>query len=748
MTPVVWRYAIAFIVSVCSFIFYVYTSYSGIPAYRDSGDLAVAAYTYGIAHPTGYPLYVIIGKLFTFFIPMGNVAYRLNIMSAVFSGLTVGLVFLILQKIEVHILLSTGLALLFAVLPPVVSLSHVVEMYALNTFLVALSIYFLPVCFIPEAEINTLIFTRKILCSIFIIGLAVTNHQTAVLVLPGILLYTWIIQRQFKLYGVKKLIKLCLIAIVLFCLGFTVNTYLPLRATGEPVSAWGNPQSIDGIIRILTRGDYGGMKLHPEQSTLDFSPMALMRHTIKYVEYLVSHFSPVITLIGIIGFVTGFMEPFVIGITTSFLVSGIGFVILSNLPYTDPATYSILEPHLILGHMFFIILIGYGVKFIVALKPGWYTSKIIYPAGTILAVCAIAAQLILSWDNFYRRTDYYAVDYVKNMFASLPPGSVVFNPDDTTAFVTSYTQHCTKIRRDVPVFAYYRTRWGYELLRKRYPSLFPADTVISSSGEAVDIMLKHNYGKHGIYADLPQKFPQEGSTIPQGITYRMKDGIPVYNPVMFLSDIYRYRNRYFVTDNSEFFTRHVISYYSSAYTNTGVYYQQNSEYSTALRLFESALKLDPLLTAAYNNTGIVYYTQKRFSKAIKVFEKAAGIHGRDDNGSILYNLGLCYRDTGNTAEAERCFQLAAQKYPPAGNELGLIYYSRGDTVKAVEVWKQVVNSTKTYPPVFYNLGMGYEKMGNYAQAEKFFLAYAGIVMDPNEKTAVLQRIEMLRLRRK
>ena len=48
--------------------------------------------TLGIAHNTGYPLLVLMGKVFTF-IPVGNTAYRVNLMSAVFTALAVGVVF-------------------------------------------------------------------------------------------------------------------------------------------------------------------------------------------------------------------------------------------------------------------------------------------------------------------------------------------------------------------------------------------------------------------------------------------------------------------------------------------------------------------------------------------------------------------------------------------------------------------------------------------------------------------------------
>ena len=60
----------------------------------DSGELIAAAYSLGIAHVPGHPLYVLIGKLFSF-LPLGNIAYRLNFMSAFFAALALGSLFVL-----------------------------------------------------------------------------------------------------------------------------------------------------------------------------------------------------------------------------------------------------------------------------------------------------------------------------------------------------------------------------------------------------------------------------------------------------------------------------------------------------------------------------------------------------------------------------------------------------------------------------------------------------------------------------
>src|SRR2546430_9415680 len=56
--------------------------------FDDSLEFQLVGYRLAIAHPTGYPLYTLLLKLFSF-LPLGDVAYRANLLSAVCAALTV-----------------------------------------------------------------------------------------------------------------------------------------------------------------------------------------------------------------------------------------------------------------------------------------------------------------------------------------------------------------------------------------------------------------------------------------------------------------------------------------------------------------------------------------------------------------------------------------------------------------------------------------------------------------------------------
>jgi hypothetical protein len=77
--------------------FIVYMKYLAPTIFTgDSADATMASYFLGIPHPPGFPVYTWIGHLFTF-IPVGDIAYRVNIMSAFFGALAIPVVYMIIR---------------------------------------------------------------------------------------------------------------------------------------------------------------------------------------------------------------------------------------------------------------------------------------------------------------------------------------------------------------------------------------------------------------------------------------------------------------------------------------------------------------------------------------------------------------------------------------------------------------------------------------------------------------------------
>ena len=68
--------------------------------FDDSLEFQLVLPTLGIAHPTGYPLYTLLGALWSRVLwPFGSWAWRVNLLSALAAGATAGLVFALGQRL-------------------------------------------------------------------------------------------------------------------------------------------------------------------------------------------------------------------------------------------------------------------------------------------------------------------------------------------------------------------------------------------------------------------------------------------------------------------------------------------------------------------------------------------------------------------------------------------------------------------------------------------------------------------------
>src|SRR5207244_3255003 len=64
----------------------------------DSGELIVAARFLGVAHPPGFPLYLMLAHLASV-VPIGNVAARVNFASAFFAALAAAMLTLVVTEL-------------------------------------------------------------------------------------------------------------------------------------------------------------------------------------------------------------------------------------------------------------------------------------------------------------------------------------------------------------------------------------------------------------------------------------------------------------------------------------------------------------------------------------------------------------------------------------------------------------------------------------------------------------------------
>src|SRR5436190_9891438 len=107
----------------------------------DYAEFQMSAAILGVPHPTGYPLYILLGKLFTL-LPVGDVAYRVNLSSAIYMAGAASMVYVIALRLSRTLGFNSRLAPLvgaafFALAPTIWSMALVARSYALNALLVS-----------------------------------------------------------------------------------------------------------------------------------------------------------------------------------------------------------------------------------------------------------------------------------------------------------------------------------------------------------------------------------------------------------------------------------------------------------------------------------------------------------------------------------------------------------------------------------------------------------------------------------
>ena len=106
--------------------------------FDDSLEFQVVLPSLGIAHPTGYPLYTLLGWLLSR-LPVGDLAYRVNLFSALAGAATIGVLFLVARRLGSGRLPAALMSVVFALSTTWWSQATIAEVYTLHGLAVALS---------------------------------------------------------------------------------------------------------------------------------------------------------------------------------------------------------------------------------------------------------------------------------------------------------------------------------------------------------------------------------------------------------------------------------------------------------------------------------------------------------------------------------------------------------------------------------------------------------------------------------
>lgn len=644
---------------------YLFTLFPTIAPYRDAGEMATVVPTLSIAHPTGYPLYTLLGKLFITILPFGNIAYRLNIFSALFGSLSAVLFYLIITELLKK--KNTNVFLLSFVLPFSYLqwyLSIVSEMYTLNTFFALLILYLV---------LNKRLRNRFALVA-FIFGIGLGNRLDLIFLLPGIIYL--IISKREKIY----------LPVLFFLMGLTIYAFLLLRSQQQPLINWNEPANLSSLLSTISRKTHGG--------TLDLISLGY-RSGENFVSGILFYFNTAakdILYLGMIFFVLGsywlykYKNEIFYFCFFSFFLSSFWFIYKANMP-PNPHALAIIEAHFLLPNLFLFLAVCYGL------------ARLNFKS--LLLLIFIVLIFLNNYRFLNKRMNFFAYDYSKNVLNSVEKNSIVVLKEDVQLFSNWYLKHILKKKTDVRVIA--QGLSGSKWYKKRFKDIYL--TRLNEVSKWSDFIKKNDRSIY-ITGDVNYKSVNGVYTIPFGLCTKLTTISESPKAKLLLDKIYIYRGNYNYHSYREFFTPDLIEEYAKARYILGRYLLNSGDLKNARDEFHMALAYKKEFPLAKYLLSYSYFLNNNFKFAEKSYESTVNAYLsllekarkykssmdvissiKKELSEVYLHLGVIKEKMNDLRNSLLCYNKAI-RYNPIMPEA---YYNRAVIFWRLGKWKNVIS---------------------------------------------------------
>lgn len=399
---------------------------------EDSGELVAAAATLGIPHPPGYPVWCLVAWIFTW-LPVGDVAWRVNLASAVASAAACALTVPLLARLGVRQSLGAAAALLMAVSSTLWSQSVIAEVYALTLLTLVAMLYVLVVW--RDTQDDRLLYLTALLA-----GLSLGVHNTVLLVAPLLLVWVIGVARGSLLEPRRTLLSLGALLV-----GLSAHLYLPLRASAKPAMNWGNPDTWERFWAHVTRAQYPPVLGH--RTVGDF-----FAQVGGVIGFLLHQWPLAVSVAVVIVAALGaralwrrdrLAAAWVAGLVG---VVALGFVLILDFRMEQESLH-VAEVFFIPAWYGLVLLAAVGLESLAGDREGsgGGVRRLVMP----LAWVAVLVSVALTWKGVTMSGNDVARRYGEDLLATLPDKAILFTSADYEAFPVAYLQIVEKKRPDV-----------------------------------------------------------------------------------------------------------------------------------------------------------------------------------------------------------------------------------------------------------------------------------------------------------
>ncbi|MFH1073526.1 MAG: DUF2723 domain-containing protein, partial [Candidatus Firestonebacteria bacterium] len=691
----------------------------------DGGELISAAYLLGIPHSPGYPLFCLLGKIFSF-LPVGTIAFRVNLTAAFFAALTVLFLYYLLKKI----ISGSGIfaflfAAVFAFSQAFWSQASTAKgaLYILNVFFLVLISYQLVLWYYARKD-------KYLYLSSLFYGLCLTNHQTAIGFLPGFLLFIWVADRS----TFKKL-KLIAGCTALFFLGLSVYLYLPLRAWEYPLINSNNPANLKGMLDHILRRQYGSLTKNAFSFSVFFSQLQ------NIFILLNKQFTIILMLMAAAGcyYMAKLLKPLFFMTLAVFLAVAGGIVVLLNSELTSAGRE--------VNNLFFIPLYVCAFLWIVFgifMLKDKYRSKIVSFLALFTVFFFVLFLIKTNYNANDKSNNYLAFTYGVNTLNSCENNAIIFVNEDTPLYQLAYLQFVEKARPDIIVCdengTAYRT-----LLTKEDQGVVYKNYMAVKVEACLQAALKsgrpiYHTIESGVFANKALKKNAEG------LLYRIRGADSALRQKPLILD-FKYPadwQKYDIFNRDMLARYHIFAadYYFScgekeqafnelnlagkiAFDMDWVQHEIGTVYgrfgcrNEYLKQMEKAAALYKTSFERRNNLGNAYLSFNRLEDAVREFKTA--VKNSPGAAAPYHNMGIALCALGKRTEAKESYLTAAKLGQAESLQaLVLLYIEDKDFEKALPVLEKLFRQYPGNSDLYVSLGLACEKQGKLKEAEKIY----------------------------
>ncbi len=413
-------------VALAAFVLYAATSPRSV-GLEDDSLFVLSSYFLGVEHPPGYPLFTLVGHLFTY-LPFGSIAYRVHLASALFGALSAGAVWMCARRLIAGRLPAYVAAVALGVSPVFWSQSIIAEVYTLNTFFLLVLVYLG-----LRAEQSPKVLPWMAL----VFGLSLSNHYPLMLLAaPAFAVLLWPLRAE--------LVRRIGLLLVLVVVGLLPYVWLVQRSwKAQPISFYGELETLTEIWFFISRSGYAQVDQSITAGLLDKT-----RYLTFLAGQLIVQFAMLGTLLAALGFAVQWR---VLGRRVAAFLTVIFFMTSFVLALILGFDYDAFRKHIF--HVY--PLPAYAIAALwVGLGFAWLVERYALGRTRALAAAGVLGGVMLAVGAHHnlRSGHDWAARYAHTVLKMLPQNAMVFGQGDADLLPMAYFHMVEGARPDLTLF--------------------------------------------------------------------------------------------------------------------------------------------------------------------------------------------------------------------------------------------------------------------------------------------------------